>query len=83
MILTIQGDKRKDIVVGDFIDLDSSYVNPDPLWGYSFEVSSLDGAAQGYIWVKMLIQGTMVYEDTAVSLGLILDNWKQAPDIAE
>lgn len=74
---TIQGNVTKMVAPGDWVDVDVSVINPDPIWGYSFQVCNVYPEANAIGILVMVDPVNDVYAETQLSAPCITDNFRR------
>jgi hypothetical protein len=62
---------------GDWVDVDPDYINPDPTWGFSFQVSNLYPTAVGILVLSDPVND--VYSETQLSFSEITNLFRRVP----
>lgn len=81
MIYTIEQNRRLDIAVGDFVDIQSTLPD-DYYWGRSFEVISLDPEYPEQIIIRINLDSE-IWEDILVDTKIIVNNFRLVSDEEE
>lgn len=76
MIKTIANNLQIDIQEGDWVDVEPGTFTADPVWGNSLQVTEvLENAS----YLMANIWNGEEYENSAVDLSLIIDNYRKVP----
>lgn len=76
---TIANGATQDIAPGDWIDVDPSVINPDPVWGFSFQVCNMYPNAIGMlVMVDPVNDG---YAETQLTPSCITNTFRRLPKV--
>ena len=78
MIKQIAEGKHIDILVGDWVDVLTGSLDPDPSHGLSFQVTEVPNETN-YLFISALVSGTNEYAPTALSYENVTDNYRKVP----
>lgn len=71
---TTQDGRIVNVKVNDFLDLDTSFIPEDPIWGSSFQVIE---CLENSIMIRMYDAATDLYGPVSVSPEIILNNYRK------
>jgi hypothetical protein len=74
---TIQDSSSKAIAPGDWVDVDPAVINPDPIWGYSFQVCNVYPEAGAVGILVMVDPVNDVYAETQLSAAAVTNNFRR------
>lgn len=88
-VFVIADEEEQDIAPGDWVDIDPTYISPDPEWGYSFQVCAVypnENLNQAYVGILVCLNPTAepeerVYAETALSPSTITNNFRRVPRV--
>lgn len=73
----IAGSVSKAIAPGDWVDVSQDVINPDPIWGYSFQVCNMYQEANAVGILVLVDPVNDVYAETQLSAPCITNNFRR------
>lgn len=71
---SVVGGVSLDIAPGDWVDVDPQYINPDPNWGFSFQVSNVYPEA-GAVGILILVDPMQdIYAECQLTVNPMVTN---------
>lgn len=74
---TIKDSVTRMIAPGDWVDVDEGVINPDPNWGYSFQVCNVYPEANAVGVLVMVDPVNDVYAETQLSAPALTNNFRR------